>query len=119
MEVPLRLLLVDRTGGLGLTIGATLGNRTLASTPPHGDTVDDVSLLGFVAQPACLVRPSWPGSTVHLSELAILPAPDAEQIAHHIALLLPVQLRDVLVRPHPGTRRRRLSCRSESSNKSL
>ena len=27
-----------------LTIGATLGNRTLASTPPHGDTVDDISL---------------------------------------------------------------------------
>ena len=43
----------------------------------------------------------------HLGQLAILPAPDAEQIAHHIALLLPVQLRDVLVRPHPGTRRKR------------
>ena len=39
----------------------------------------------------------------HLGELAILPAPDAEQVAHNIALLLPVQLRDVLVRPHPRT----------------
>merc|ERR1719180_605166 len=87
LKIPLRLLLVDRTRGLGLTIGATLGNRALASTPPHGDAVDDVALLGLVTQPACLVRPGWPRSAVHLGELAILPAPDAEQIAHHIALL--------------------------------
>ena len=40
----------------------------------------------------------------YLGELAILPAPDAEQIAHDIALLLAVQLRDVLVRPHGGKR---------------
>ena len=39
----------------------------------------------------------------YLGELAILPAPDAEQVAHHIALLLPVQLGDVLVSTHPGT----------------
>ena len=98
-----------------LTIGATLGNRALTSTPPHGDTVDDVALrgklkiqgmaciqgrkpfqkqikcltglhhywhctssksqhviinsnlLGLVSQPACLVRPGWPRSTVHLN----------------------------------------------------
>ena len=82
--------------GLTLTIGATLGNRALAATSPHRDTVDDVSLkktiiinkrgtflssvelfdvrhnisenlLGFVSKPARLVRPSWPGSTVHLN----------------------------------------------------
>ena len=40
----------------------------------------------------------------YLGELAILPAPDAEQVAHDIALLLAVQLRDVLVRPHGGKR---------------
>merc|ERR1719430_729636 len=72
-----------------------------AATSPHRDTVDDVSLFGFVSKPARLVRPSWPGSTVHLGKLTILPAPNAEQVAHNIALLLPVQLRDVLVRTHP------------------
>merc|ERR1712122_288350 len=33
LEIPLRLLLVDRTGGLGLTIGATLGDWALTSAP--------------------------------------------------------------------------------------
>ena len=35
-------------------------------------------------------------------ELAILPAPDAEQVAHDIALLLAIQLGHVLVRAHLG-----------------
>jgi hypothetical protein len=37
---------------------------------------------------------------VNPGELAILPAPDAEQVAHDIALLLAVQLRHVLVSTH-------------------
>ena len=40
---------------------------------------------------------------VYLGKLAILPAPDSEQIPHHIALLLAVQLGHVLVRTHPAS----------------
>merc|ERR1719268_374522 len=117
LEIPLRLLLLHSTRSLWLTIGTALGDRPLPSSPPHGDPVDDESLLGLVAQPPGFVRSGGPWGTVHLGELAILPAPDAEQVAHDIALLLTVQLRDVLVRPHGG--KRPLSCGSESSNKSL
>ena len=52
--------------GLTLTIGATLGNRALAATSPHRDTVDDIALLGLVPQPAGLVGPGWPWSAMHL-----------------------------------------------------
>merc|ERR1719309_628871 len=85
---------------LRLTIGTALGDRPLPSSPPHGDPIDDESLLGLVPQPPGFVRSSGPRGTVHLGELPILPTPDPEQIAHHIALLLPVEFGDVLVGAH-------------------
>jgi len=59
-----------------------------------------VTLLCPVSQPAGLVWASWSGCTVHFCELAIIPTPDTEQIAHGIALLFAGQLLHVLVRPH-------------------
>jgi len=43
LKVPDGLHLVDLTGGLGLTVGATLGDWAFATTSPHGDAVDDVA----------------------------------------------------------------------------
>ena len=68
LEVPLRLLLLDRTRALGLTIGTTLGDGAFPASTPHGDPVDDESLLGLVSQPAGLVRPGGAGSTVDLEQ---------------------------------------------------
>ena len=68
LKVSLRLLLLDSTRSLGLTIGTSLGNRTLAATTPHGDTVDDESLLGLVSQPASFVWPGWARGTVDLRQ---------------------------------------------------
>lgn len=42
----------------------TLRDVLLAVTPADTDTVDNVSLLGFVSQPAGLVRARWAGSPV-------------------------------------------------------
>lgn len=39
-----------------LTIGGTLGSRTLATTTADTDAVDDVTLLGLVTKTAGLVR---------------------------------------------------------------
>ena len=36
----------------------------------------------------------------HLGELPVLPAADPQQVSHHVTLLLPVQLRHVLVGSH-------------------
>jgi hypothetical protein len=43
LKVPDWLHLVDHTGGLGLTVGATLGDWAFATTSTHGDTVDDIT----------------------------------------------------------------------------
>ena len=43
------------------------------------------------------------GLQQYLGELTVLPAPDPEEVPHHIALLLAVKLRYVLVRTHDWT----------------
>ena len=67
LKVPLRLLLLDRTRALGLTIGTTLGDGALPASTPHGDPVDDESLLGLVSKTAGLVGSGRPGGTVDLN----------------------------------------------------
>merc|ERR1719153_2221713 len=74
LQVPLRLLLIDRSRSLGFTIRTSLGNRPLPSTTSHGNPVYDISLLGLVSQPPGLVWTRGTGSTMDLGELPILPA---------------------------------------------
>merc|ERR1719495_2938046 len=114
LQVPLRLLLIDRSRSLGFTIRTSLGNRPLPSTSPHGNPIDNISLLGLVSQSAGLVRARGTGSTVDLGELPVLPATNPQQVTHDVTLLLPVQLRHILVSPHCD-----FSFGIESSNKSL
>lgn len=47
-----------------------------------------LTLLGLVPQPAGLVGSGGSRSAVEVGQLAVLPAPDTEQEAHHIGLLL-------------------------------
>jgi len=65
--------------------------------------ISTLTLLVLVAQPSGFVRPGGPRDPVNAGQLAILPASDAEQVAHHIALLLSIQLGHVLVRAHLGS----------------
>ena len=67
LEVPLGLLLFDRTGALGFTVRAALGHGPLPAAATHGDAVDDEALLGLVSQPAGLVGSRGPGGTVDLA----------------------------------------------------
>merc|ERR1719309_536697 len=114
LQVPLRLLLIDRSRSLWFTIRTSLGYGPFPSPPPHRNPVYDISLLGLVSQPAGLVRTRGTGSTVDLGKLPVLPATNPQQVTHDVTLLLPVQLRHILVSPHCD-----FSSRSESSNKSL
>ena len=52
----------------------TLGDLLLAVTPPDTDTVDNVALLGLVAQSVSLVWSRWARSSVDDVELSVLPA---------------------------------------------
>lgn len=54
LQAPCKLELVN-TMMDGLAVGRTLRHRALAATAAHTNPVDDITLLGLVAQPACLV----------------------------------------------------------------
>ena len=77
-----------------------MGTGAFAVTLADANPVYEVTLLGLVAQ---FVGPGGAGSLVQCRQLAVLLAADPQQEAHHVRLLLPPQLLDVLVRTHLGS----------------
>jgi len=62
-----------RAEGVGVrTIGRALGHRPLPSPPAHADAVDDIALLGLVAQSPCFIRARRARGAVHHVQLAEL-----------------------------------------------
>lgn len=90
------LELVDTLGGW-LSEDNTLRDSALAATAAYAATVDDISLLGLVAEAARLIWASRAGGAVDSGELTVLPAADAQQKLEHIRLLLLPQLLEILV----------------------
>jgi hypothetical protein len=84
----------------GLTIGGTLGNRSLATTTTDTDTVDDISLLGLVTQTTGLVGARGTRSTVNDIQLSEFPTSDTEKETGNIRLLLSGELFEILVGTH-------------------
>ena len=96
----------------------TLGDVLLAVTAADADAVDNVALLGLVAETTSLVGARGAGCAVDNVQLAVFPAtirdlaksspdvverwsiPNAKQEAKDVRLLLLVELADVLVRTH-------------------
>ena len=68
------------------------------------------TLLVFVSETASLIGPGGPWGAMDFGELAILPAPDPEQVAHNIALLLSVKFGHIFISPHDE------SCRARRRN---
>lgn len=72
-----------------LAVSCTLRNWAFAATTADTNPVYDITLLGLVSQPPRFVRPGGAGSPVQRRELAVLPAADPQEKAHHVRLLLP------------------------------
>ena len=84
----------------GLTISSTLRSMLLAVSTAHADTVDHVALLGLVTQTAGLVGARRTRGAVDNVQLAVLPAAHTQEEAEDVALLLLVELLEVLVGTH-------------------
>jgi hypothetical protein len=84
----------------GLTIGGTLGNRSLTTTTTNTDTVDDVTLLGLVTQTASLIGARRTRGTVNDIQLSVFPTSDTEKETGNIRLLLSRKLLEILVGTH-------------------
>lgn len=97
--VSLELKLVD-TLTLGLTVNNTLGDGFLSATSSDSDSVDDNTLLGFVAQSSCLIRSRRLSNSVKSGELSVFPGSKTEDEAHHIGLLLFPELFEIFVGAH-------------------
>lgn len=102
-QVALGLDLVDTVVG-GLAVDNALVVLALAVAAAHANPVDDVALLGLVAQAAGLVRAGRPGGPVDHGQVPELPDADALQEAQDVALLLLPQLLEVLVGSCGGRR---------------
>ena len=70
--------LLDATGALGLTADHTLGGRSFTSTSADADAVDNVTLLGLVAELSCLIGARRSAGSVNVRELTVLPGSDSE-----------------------------------------
>lgn len=99
LEATLGLEVVDTLAD-GLAVGGTLGGVLFAVTATNTDTVDNVSLLGLVAETAGLVGARGTRGAVDNRELAVLPAANARDELENVRLLLGVQLSEVLVGTH-------------------
>lgn len=99
LQTTVRLQLVHSVR-LGLAVGATLGDRAFAASAADAHAEDREALLGLVSQAASLVGAGRPRGAVELGHLAVLPDADTQQVAHHIALLLAVELLHVAVGSH-------------------
>ena len=98
-QVPNRLQL-GNTGIDGLSVDNTLADRLLAVSTADTHTVDNVSLLGLVTQPAGLIRPGRLRQASDGRQLPVLPAAHTLQETEHIRLLALPELLDVLVGTH-------------------
>jgi hypothetical protein len=61
----------------GFTVSGTLGDRLLSVSSSDSDSVDNVALLGLVAQSSSLVGSRRSGCSVDDGELSVLPTPDS------------------------------------------
>ena len=92
-----------------------LGDVFLAVATADADAVDNVALLGLVAETTSLVGARGTRSTVDNVQLTVFPATNAEQETEDIRLLLLVKFPNVFVGTHPVVDRKEKSLLSSDS----
>ena len=96
LETSLVLQVVDTLSD-GLAVGGTLRDGLLPVSSSDSHSVDEVALLGLVAQSPSLVRSRGSRSSVDDGELSVLPASHSGHELEHVRLLFGVELAQVLV----------------------
>jgi hypothetical protein len=99
LQSPLELQVVDTLPD-GFTISSTLGCWLLSVSSPDSDSVDEITLLGLVAQSPSLVGSGRSGCTVDNGQLSVLPTSNSRDELENVRLLLGVELLQVFVGTH-------------------
>jgi hypothetical protein len=79
---------------------STNRHRLLAVTTAHQTTVDKIALLALVPKTTGFVRPRGLGGTMDDITMTVLPASDAKEEVHSVALLLLPEFLDVFEGTH-------------------
>jgi hypothetical protein len=82
------------------TVGGTLWRESLSATSSNSDSVDYVTLLGFVAHKSGFFWPGWSSGSVDSWKLSKVPRSESEDVFHDITLLLSPKFILVLVGTH-------------------
>jgi hypothetical protein len=86
--------------GAILPIEAILGSNSAATAFANTDSVDNVALLGFVAEAARFIGAGRMSQADKLGELAIFPGSEAKKVTKNIALLLRPQFAKIGICTH-------------------
>jgi len=84
----------------GFTVGCTLWRESLSATSSNSDSVDYVTLLGFVSHKSGFFWPGWSSGSVDSWKLSKVPRSESEDVFHDITLLLSPKFILVLVGTH-------------------
>lgn len=84
----------------GLSVNDTLGNGLLSATSSDSNSVDDISLLGLVAELSCLVESAGSSDLVDDGQLSVFPSSHSQNESQDVGLLLSPQLFKILVGSH-------------------
>ena len=98
LKTSLRLQVVDTLAD-GLAVSGTLGDLLFAVTPAYTDTVDDIALLGLVAETTSPVGARRAGCTVDNIQLTVLPA---AMIVSSVQFLEMFSYEDLVLTAHGG-----------------
>ncbi len=84
----------------GLSVDASLSCWLLSASSSDPDSIDDISLFGFVSQFSCLVKSAGPVDFVDGWELSVFPSSHSQNESEDIGLLLSPQFFKILVCSH-------------------
>merc|ERR1711979_63637 len=82
------------------TVGGTLWGESLSATSSYSNSVDNVTLLGFVTHQSGFFWSRWSASSVDSWQLSEVPRSKSEDVFHDITLLFSPKLVLVLVGTH-------------------
>lgn len=88
------------TDGSGLSADNTLWHWSLSSSSSDSNSVDNITILGLVAESSGFVGPGGVVDSSNDGKLSVFPSSDSHDESHEIRLLLSPEFFEILVGSH-------------------
>ena len=84
----------------GFSVDDTFGNWSFSSSSSDFDSVDNITLFGFVSQSSGFVNSGGLGGSVDGGQLSVFPGSDTEDKSHNISLFFSPKFFQIFVGTH-------------------